>query len=108
MGIPVGAGTDATRVASSNPRVSLYWMVADKTVGGTPLYPEGNRLDRREALRRYTRRSPSRRAKPLALGRPGPSPPPGGHAARGLPPGSGLGGHGRRSAFASTASQHGG
>jgi hypothetical protein len=54
MGIPVGAGTDATRVASYNPWVSLYWMVAGKTVGGTPLYPEGNRLDRMEALRRYT------------------------------------------------------
>ncbi|HEV3203433.1 MAG TPA: amidohydrolase [Gemmataceae bacterium] len=54
MGIPVGAGTDATRVASYNPWVSLYWMVAGKTVGGTALYPEVNRLDRVEALRRYT------------------------------------------------------
>ena len=54
MGIPVGAGTDATRVASYNPWVSLYWMVAGKTVGGTLLYPEANRLDRLEALRRYT------------------------------------------------------
>jgi predicted amidohydrolase YtcJ len=54
MGIPVGAGTDATRVASYNPWVSLYWMVTGKTVGGTPLYPQSNRLDRTEALRRYT------------------------------------------------------
>ena len=54
MGIPVGAGTDATRVASYNPFVSLYWLVAGKTVGGTLLYPEANRLDRAEALRRYT------------------------------------------------------
>src|SRR5213075_2849785 len=54
LGIPVGAGTDATRVASYNPWVSLYWMVAGKTVGGTPLYTEANRLDRTEALRRYT------------------------------------------------------
>src|SRR3954462_9571346 len=54
MGIPVGAGTDATRVAGYNPWVSLYWLVAGKTVGGTPLYPEANRLDRTEALRRYT------------------------------------------------------
>jgi hypothetical protein len=52
--IPVGAGTDATRVASYNPWVSLYWMVAGKTVGGLPLYPEANCLDRAEALRRYT------------------------------------------------------
>jgi predicted amidohydrolase YtcJ len=54
MGIPVGAGTDATRVASYNPWVSLYWMVTGKTVGGTLLYPQSNRLDRTEALRRYT------------------------------------------------------
>ena len=54
MGIPVGAGTDATRVASFNPWVSLYWMVAGKTVGGTRLYADSNRLDRSEALRRYT------------------------------------------------------
>ena len=54
MGIPVGAGTDATRVASYNPFVSLYWLVAGKTVGGVALYPEANRLDRTEALRRYT------------------------------------------------------
>src|SRR5207248_7660499 len=53
-GLPVGAGTDATRVASYNPWVSLYWMVAGKTVGGTALYPDANRLDRMEALRRYT------------------------------------------------------
>src|SRR5437016_8870743 len=54
MGVPVGAGTDATRVASYNPFVALYWLVAGKTVGGTALYPEANRLDRTEALRRYT------------------------------------------------------
>jgi predicted amidohydrolase YtcJ len=54
MDIPVGAGTDATRVASYNPFVSLYWMVTGKTVGGMVLYPKQNRLDRMEALRRYT------------------------------------------------------
>jgi predicted amidohydrolase YtcJ len=54
MGLPVGAGTDATRVASYNPWVSLYWMVSGKTVGGRQLYPEENRLGRAEALRRYT------------------------------------------------------
>ncbi len=52
--IPVGAGTDATRVASYNPFVSLYWMVTGKTVGGTAMYSEQNCLDRMEALRRYT------------------------------------------------------
>jgi predicted amidohydrolase YtcJ len=54
LGVPVGAGTDATRVASYNPFVSLYWLVTGKTVGGTAMYPEANRLDRLEALRRYT------------------------------------------------------
>jgi hypothetical protein len=54
MGLPVGAGTDATRVASYNPWVSLYWLVSGKTVGGRTLYPQANRLDRVEALRRYT------------------------------------------------------
>ena len=53
-GVPVGAGTDATRVASYNPFVALYWLVAGKTVGGTTLYPEANRLDRTEALRLFT------------------------------------------------------
>ncbi|WP_298266794.1 amidohydrolase [Geobacter sp.] len=54
MGIPVGAGTDATRVASYNPWISLYWLVSGWTVGGMQLYPEGNRLSREEALRLYT------------------------------------------------------
>jgi len=53
-GVPVGAGTDATRVASYNPFVSLYWLVAGKTLGGTTLYEASNRLDRAEALRLWT------------------------------------------------------
>lgn len=57
MGIPVGAGTDATRVASYNPWVTLYWLVSGKTVGGTSLYPSSNRLDRTEALRLMTQGS---------------------------------------------------
>src|SRR5262249_7625082 len=58
MGVPVGAGTDATRVASYNPFVSLYWLVSGKTVGGTPLYPQANRVGRAEAPRRFTRGRP--------------------------------------------------
>jgi predicted amidohydrolase YtcJ len=53
-GIPVGAGTDATRVASYNPWISLYWMVTGKTVGGLQLASPQNRLSREEALRLYT------------------------------------------------------
>src|SRR6476619_4998406 len=54
LGVPVGAGTDATRVSSYNPYLSLYWLVTGNTVGGLRLYPEGNRLDRSEALKLYT------------------------------------------------------
>lgn len=53
-GLPVGAGTDATRVASYNPWVSLSWLVTGKTVGGLRLYPAANRLDRETALRLWT------------------------------------------------------
>jgi predicted amidohydrolase YtcJ len=53
-GLPVGAGTDATRVASYNPFVSLYWLVTGKTVGGLAMYSDGNRQDRMEALRLWT------------------------------------------------------
>jgi hypothetical protein len=54
MGIPVGAGTDATRVANYNPFNSLYWLVSGRTLGGLELYPENNRMSREEALRLYT------------------------------------------------------
>jgi len=57
LGIPVGAGTDATRVASYNPWVSLCWLVTGKTVGGASMYPEQNLLSRQEALRLYTQGS---------------------------------------------------
>jgi predicted amidohydrolase YtcJ len=54
LGIPVGAGTDATRVSSFNPWVSLFWLISGKTVGGLSLYDEKNRLSRTTALRLYT------------------------------------------------------
>jgi hypothetical protein len=54
MGIPVGAGTDATRVSSYNPWVSLYWLASGKTVGGLVLNDEKDRLSRSTALRLYT------------------------------------------------------
>src|SRR5438552_6102026 len=57
LGIPVGAGTDATRVASYNPWVSLYWLVTGKTVGGVSMYSDKNRLSREEALRLYSQGS---------------------------------------------------
>ncbi|QYU68939.1 amidohydrolase [Leptolyngbya sp. 15MV] len=57
LGVPVGAGTDATRVASYNPWTSLSWMVTGKTVGGMSLYDDANLLSRDEALRLYTQGS---------------------------------------------------
>lgn len=53
-GVKVSAGTDATRVASYNPWVSLSWMITGKTLGGMRLYPQRNLLDRETALRMWT------------------------------------------------------
>ena len=53
-GVKTSAGTDATRVASYNPWVSLAWLVTGKTVGGMQLYPRANCLDREMALRMWT------------------------------------------------------
>ena len=55
LGLPVGAGTDATRVASYNPFVSLYWMTTD--FGRTSALSEKALLAREEALRLYTQGS---------------------------------------------------
>ncbi|WP_295515806.1 amidohydrolase [uncultured Pseudomonas sp.] len=54
-GVPVGAGTDATRVSSYNPWTSLYWLVSGRTVGGLALYQEG--LPRATALQLFTQGS---------------------------------------------------
>jgi hypothetical protein len=54
MGVPVGGGTDATRVSGYNPWITLYWLTTGKTIGGTPLYDDANRLERMEALRVMT------------------------------------------------------
>jgi predicted amidohydrolase YtcJ len=53
-GIHVSGGTDATRVASYNPWVSLAWLVTGRTVAGLRLYPQRNCLDRETALRMWT------------------------------------------------------
>jgi predicted amidohydrolase YtcJ len=53
-GIKISGGTDATRVASYNPWVSLAWLVTGKTVAGLRLYPPSNCLDRETALRMWT------------------------------------------------------
>lgn len=53
-GVKVSAGTDATRVASYNPWVSLSWLITGRTIGGMQLYPQRNCLDRETALRMWT------------------------------------------------------
>ncbi|WP_291298596.1 amidohydrolase [Elioraea sp.] len=53
-GVPVGAGTDATRVASYNPWVSLWWLVSGGTLGGMRTTRPDARLDREAALRLWT------------------------------------------------------
>jgi hypothetical protein len=54
MGIPLGLGTDGTRVASYNPWPALYWATTGKSVGGTQLHGERHQLSREEALFHYT------------------------------------------------------
>jgi predicted amidohydrolase YtcJ len=53
-GVKTSAGTDATRVSSHNPWVSLAWLVTGKTVGGLRIYPQRNCLDRETAVRMWT------------------------------------------------------
>jgi predicted amidohydrolase YtcJ len=53
-GVPVSAGTDATRPSSYNPWLSLYWMVTGKTIGGKQLVALDHLVSREEALRLYT------------------------------------------------------
>ena len=53
-GVPVGAGTDATRVASYNPWTALYWLSSGRTVGGMQLTGATGTLTRETALELWT------------------------------------------------------
>ncbi len=53
-GLPLGLGSDSTRVASYNPWNTLYWATTGKSVGGTPLHGERQRLSREQALFHHT------------------------------------------------------
>ena len=57
MGLVVGAGTDAHRVSSYNPFVSLQWYLDGTTIGGTQTRGEAEAPSRRQALEMYTRNS---------------------------------------------------
>jgi len=54
LGVVVGAGTDAHRVASYNPFTALQWFLDGKTVGGKALRGPEETPSRAEALRLYT------------------------------------------------------
>jgi len=56
-GIPVGMGTDATRVSSYNPWLCLYWLTTGKSIGGAQLYGEENIISREKAIELYTKGS---------------------------------------------------
>ncbi|HTC97173.1 MAG TPA: amidohydrolase [Bradyrhizobium sp.] len=55
MGIVVTGGTDAHRVSSYNPLVSLQWYLDGTTIGGVKTRGEQEAPSRRQALEMYTR-----------------------------------------------------
>jgi predicted amidohydrolase YtcJ len=57
LGLMIGGGTDAHRVMSYNPFVSLQWMLDGKTVGGAATRDVDEMPGREEALRLYTQGS---------------------------------------------------
>ena len=54
IGVPIGAGTDAHRVASYNPFTSLQWFLDGTTVSGHAIRGPEETPDRMDALRFYT------------------------------------------------------
>jgi predicted amidohydrolase YtcJ len=57
IGVPVGAGTDAHRVAPYNPFTALQWALDGKTVAGKALRGPEETPSRATALRAYTQGS---------------------------------------------------
>ncbi|WP_420335317.1 amidohydrolase [Roseibium sp.] len=53
-GVPLAAGTDATRVSSYNPWLAIHWAVSGKGRGGDLIWAAENRLSREDALRHWT------------------------------------------------------
>lgn len=54
MGIPVGMGTDATRISTYNPWMAMHWLITGKTLGGMQFWPKDQILDKFTALQLYT------------------------------------------------------
>jgi predicted amidohydrolase YtcJ len=57
LGLNIGGGTDANRVMSYNPFVSLKWMTDGRTVDGMTTRAAAELVSREEALRLYTKGS---------------------------------------------------
>lgn len=55
-GVPLAMTTDAYRAATFNPWVGISWMVSGKSVSGSEVLAEDNRLTRAEALSLFTSR----------------------------------------------------
>ncbi|MEM6758800.1 MAG: amidohydrolase [Pseudomonadota bacterium] len=53
-GVPLAAGTDATRVSSYNPWLAIHWAVSGKGRGGDQIWSAANRLSRHDALQHWT------------------------------------------------------
>ena len=53
-GVPLAAGTDATRVSSYNPWLAIHWAVSGKGRGGDAIWSASNRLSRHDALQHWT------------------------------------------------------
>ena len=56
-GIPLAMTTDAFRASSFNPWIGISWMVSGKSVSGTDVLAQDNRLTRAEALGLFTRKA---------------------------------------------------
>jgi predicted amidohydrolase YtcJ len=57
LGLDIGGGTDANRVMSYNPFVSLKWMTDGRTVDGMTTRAASELVSREDALRLYTKGS---------------------------------------------------
>lgn len=57
LGIPLGAGTDATVVSPFDPWRSIWWLVTGQSVDGAPPRSQRHRLTIHQALTAYTRGS---------------------------------------------------
>jgi predicted amidohydrolase YtcJ len=54
LGVKVGGGSDAHRVASYNPFLVLQWLLSGRTVSGLQLRSPQETPSREDALRHYT------------------------------------------------------